>query len=167
MAALYIAVQGMSRPRIRNGRGTYSEGALVPYAMPWDEGGPATEAGHSPAPSGRSPGKHRSPTGALFLNELQEFPRSSIESLRQPMEEGAITVARAGGAVTFPASFSLVAAMNPCRCGYRGETPDRCRCRRKRCGSTGRMSRVPILDRIDLTLEVPALTPEELLASQV
>ncbi len=98
--------------------------------------------------------------GVLFLDELPEFRRDVLEALRQPLEEGRITVSRASGAMTFPASFSLVAAANPCPCGpdpVRGcvcSSGDMARYRRKLSG--------PILDRIDLFVPVPRLSPREL-----
>jgi magnesium chelatase family protein len=100
--------------------------------------------------------------GVLFLDELPEFPRHVLEVLRQPMEERRVTVSRAHGSLTFPAGFVLVAAMNPCPCGFFGDPRRSCRCaeseiRRYR----GRVSG-PLLDRIDLQIEAPALLPNEL-----
>jgi magnesium chelatase family protein len=100
--------------------------------------------------------------GVLFLDELPEFPRHILEVLRQPLEARRVTVARAHGSVTFPASFVLVAAMNPCPCGFFGDRRRACECamaevRRYR----GRVSG-PLLDRIDLQVETPALRPAEL-----
>ncbi len=101
--------------------------------------------------------------GVLFLDELPEFDRSSLEALRQPLEEGRVSVARVGRAVTFPARFQLVAAMNPCPCGWEGDPAGRCRCptglpERYR----GRISG-PLRDRIDLWVGVPRLAPRELI----
>lgn len=95
--------------------------------------------------------------GVLYLDELPEFRRDALEALRQPVEEGSITVVRVHGAVTFPAGFSLVASMNPCPCGHHGSRTGRCACtpheiRRYR----GRLSG-PLLDRFDLMVDVPAL----------
>jgi len=95
--------------------------------------------------------------GVLYLDELPEFRRDALEALRQPVEEGSITVVRVHGAVTFPAGFSLVASMNPCPCGHHGSRDSRCGCtpheiRRYR----GRLSG-PLLDRFDLMVDVPAL----------
>jgi magnesium chelatase family protein len=95
--------------------------------------------------------------GVLYLDELPEFRRDALEALRQPVEEGSITVVRVHGAVTFPAGFSLVASMNPCPCGHHGSRDGRCGCtpheiRRYR----GRLSG-PLLDRFDLMVDVPAL----------
>ncbi len=98
--------------------------------------------------------------GVLFLDELPEFPEHVLETLRQPLEDGAVTVSRAAGSVRFPACFQLVAAANPCRRGCR--SPDRCECTPgERARYLGRLSR-PLLDRIDLQLEVPAIPYREL-----
>ena len=102
--------------------------------------------------------------GVLFLDELPEFPRHVLEVLRQPMEERRVTLSRAHGSVTLPASFLLVAAMNPCPCGYLGDARRACTCS---AGEAHRYrSRIsgPLLDRIDLQIEVPALRPAELRA---
>jgi magnesium chelatase family protein len=101
--------------------------------------------------------------GVLFLDELPEFERSVLETLRQPLEERQITISRAAMALTFPANFTLVAAMNPCPCGHLGDPTKRCRCspidvRRYRKRISG-----PFLDRIDLFVEVPRLSKEELM----
>ena len=93
--------------------------------------------------------------GVLFLDELPEFRRSTLEVLRQPLEDGRVTISRAVGSVTFPAQFMLVAAMNPCPCGYYGDSKRECRCgpplvQRYRQRISG-----PLLDRIDLHVEVP------------
>ena len=96
--------------------------------------------------------------GVLFLDELPEFARGVLESLRQPLEAGRITVARAQAHVTYPARFQLVAAMNPCRCGHLDDPMLACP-RAPRCGADyqARISG-PLLDRIDLHVEVPALS---------
>jgi magnesium chelatase family protein len=100
--------------------------------------------------------------GVLFLDELPEFARSILESLRQPLEAGQVTVARANHHVTYPARFQLVAAMNPCRCGHLDNPALACS-RAPRCASDyqARISG-PLLDRIDLHVEVPALRPTEM-----
>jgi magnesium chelatase family protein len=105
----------------------------------------------------------RAHLGTLFLDELPEFGRSSLEALRQPLEEGRVCVARVGRAVVFPARFQLVAAMNPCPCGWEGDPSGRCTCpsgvpERYR----GRISG-PLRDRIDLWVGVPRVSPRELL----
>lgn len=102
--------------------------------------------------------------GVLFLDELPEFDRKVLEALRQPLEERRITVVRAGSAVTFPASFTLVAAMNPCPCGHLGDPLRPCRCRpHEVLGYRKRLSG-PFLDRVDLFVPVPRLTRDELLS---
>lgn len=100
--------------------------------------------------------------GVLFLDELPEFPRVALEALRQPMESGRTTVARAVAHVTYPARFQLIAAMNPCRCGYLGQAARECG-RAPRCGEDYQ-TRIsgPLLDRVDLTIEVQPVTPAEL-----
>ena len=100
--------------------------------------------------------------GVLFLDELPEYSRSALEALRQPLEDGKITVTRAGGAITFPADFILCASMNPCPCGNFGSKERNCTCtpaqiRRYRGKISG-----PLLDRIDLQVEVDAVKYEEL-----
>jgi magnesium chelatase family protein len=100
--------------------------------------------------------------GVLFLDELPEFARPTLESLRQPMETGTATIARVNAHVTYPARFQLVAAMNPCRCGYLDDPAQACS-RAPKCGGDyqARLSG-PILDRIDLTIDVPAVPPAAL-----
>jgi magnesium chelatase family protein len=100
--------------------------------------------------------------GVLFLDELPEFRRNVLESLRQPLEDGVVTLSRAAMTLSFPARFMLVAAMNPCQCGYLGDTLRACRCdpaaiERYRARISG-----PLLDRIDIHLHVPAVAPDEL-----
>ncbi len=100
--------------------------------------------------------------GVLFLDELPEFRRDALEVLRQPLEDGVVTVSRVAGSLTFPSRFMLVCAMNPCKCGWYGHPSGRCRCsandvRRYHSRISG-----PLLDRIDLIVEVPALDYEEL-----
>jgi magnesium chelatase family protein len=92
--------------------------------------------------------------GVLFLDELPEFPRSVLEVLRQPLEEGTITVARASGVVTFPARFMLVATRNPCPCGYYGDPKVSCNCKQAVINHYQRKLSGPLLDRIDIVVEV-------------
>jgi magnesium chelatase family protein len=100
--------------------------------------------------------------GVLFLDELPEFPRGVLEQMRQPLEEGTVTLARSNGSLTFPARVLLVAAMNPCPCGFYGDPTRECRC------TPGIIQRYlakvsgPLLDRIDLHIEVPAVPYKEL-----
>jgi magnesium chelatase family protein len=103
--------------------------------------------------------------GVLFLDELPEFPRPALEALREPLETGSITIARAARRAEFPARFQLIAAMNPCPCGYLGATARPCRCTPDQVSRyQGKLSG-PLMDRIDLHVEVPALAAEELLHS--
>ena len=100
--------------------------------------------------------------GVLFLDELPEFHRDVIDLLRQPLEEGSITVSRAAGSATYPSRFMLVCAMNPCRCGWYGHPSRRCRCTEKSVHDYQAKISGPLLDRIDIMAEVPALEFEEL-----
>jgi magnesium chelatase family protein len=98
----------------------------------------------------------------LFLDELAEWSRRALEGLRQPMESGLVGISRAAGHCEFPARFQLVAAMNPCPCGWAGDASGRCRCsaefvQRYRARLSG-----PLLDRIDLQVEVPRMPPAQL-----
>ncbi len=95
--------------------------------------------------------------GVLFLDEFPEFRRDALESLRQPLEEGRITVVRARARITFPARFMLLAAMNPCRCGFLGDDRNECQCSPAEIERYRNRVSGPLLDRIDLHVEVPAL----------
>jgi magnesium chelatase family protein len=102
--------------------------------------------------------------GVLFLDELPEFPRAALEALREPLEVGRITISRAARQADFPARFQLLAAMNPCPCGHRGSPLRECRCTPDGVARyQGRISG-PLLDRIDMQVEVPAVPPETLAA---
>ena len=103
--------------------------------------------------------------GVLFLDELTEFRRDAIEGLRQPLEDGGVVVTRAVGSVEFPARFTLVAAANPCPCGFEGDLRRHCRCRSDRVDQYRQKLSGPLLDRIDLRLRVPRLTKQELMGS--
>jgi len=100
--------------------------------------------------------------GVLFLDELPEFDRNVLEVLREPLESGRITVSRAARQAEFPAEFQLVAAMNPCACGYLGHYSGRCRCTPDQILRYRRRISGPLMDRIDLQIEVPAVPPEDL-----
>jgi len=104
--------------------------------------------------------------GVLFLDELPEFDRSVLEVLRQPLEAKQITISRANSQMTFPANFQLVAAMNPCPCGYDGDTSGRCRCRPEQIKRYQDKLSGPLLDRIDLHITVPALPIADLQNTQ-
>ena len=98
--------------------------------------------------------------GVLFMDELPEFRRDVLEALRQPLEDGDVTVARAGGTLHLPARFQLICAMNPCRCGWRGHPSGRCRCSDKDVERYVEKISGPLLDRIDLHVSVPSVEYE-------
>lgn len=103
--------------------------------------------------------------GVLFLDEFPEFSRSTLENLRQPLEDGVVTVSRANGAVRFPAKFMLVAAQNPCPCGFATDPERACTCTAAQVIRYGRKVSGPLLDRIDLHVEVPKIKVGELLGA--
>ncbi|HOO88949.1 MAG TPA: ATP-binding protein, partial [Synergistales bacterium] len=102
--------------------------------------------------------------GVLFLDEFPEFRRDLLEGLRQPLEDGAITVSRAAGSALYPCRVLLVVAANPCQCGWDGDPVERCVCSHLERERYRRKISGPILDRIDLHVSVPRLLPEELVA---
>ena len=100
--------------------------------------------------------------GVLFLDELPEFRKDTLDMMRQPLEDGQVTISRVSGAVTYPAEFMLVCAMNPCKCGWYGDPSGRCKCSERSVAEyRGRLSG-PLLDRIDIVVEVPAVHFEDL-----
>ena len=100
--------------------------------------------------------------GVLFLDELPEFRKDTLDLMRQPLEDGKVTISRVSGAVTYPAEFMMVCAMNPCKCGWYGDPSGRCTCSQMAVDNyRGRISG-PLLDRIDIVMEVPAVHFEEL-----
>ncbi len=117
--------------------------------------------GASPRP-GEITLSHR---GILFLDEFPEFPRNVLEALRQPLEDGVVTVSRASGSFTFPAKFTLVAAQNPCPCGYYGDSTKNCVCAPGQIFKYQKKISGPLLDRIDLHVEVPRLPYEKMAAA--
>jgi magnesium chelatase family protein len=125
----------------------------------------ASMAGLTGGGSNPKPGEitlaHR---GVLFLDELVEFPRNVLEVLRQPLEDGEITISRANQNVTFPAKFVLLAAMNPCPCGHKGDPVKTCTCSEAQVQRYIAKLSGPLLDRIDMHLEVPRLNNQELLS---
>jgi magnesium chelatase family protein len=131
-----------------------------PFRAPHHTSSPAALVGGGPL---LRPGEitlaHR---GVLFLDEFPEFPRNALEALRQPLEDRIVTVTRAAGSVDFPADICLVAAMNPCPCGYRGHRAVSCRCTDTVVERYVQRISGPMLDRIDLCIEVPAVDVREL-----
>ena len=102
--------------------------------------------------------------GVLFLDELPEFPRSTLETLRQPMEDGVINITRVAGSIEFPAQFMLIAASNPCPCGFLGDPKKECKCSPRQISRYQSKLSGPLMDRIDLHLNVPAVETEKLMA---
>jgi magnesium chelatase family protein len=156
------AVQGLAR---RGAETAVNAWGLRPFRAPHHSASAvALVGGGSPPRPGEISLAHR---GVLFLDELPEFARSALEALREPLETGRITISRAARQALFPAAFQLVAAMNPCPCGWLGAfaaTGRACRCTPDAIARyQGRLSG-PLLDRIDLIVEVPAVKAEALLA---
>ncbi|MBI2330258.1 YifB family Mg chelatase-like AAA ATPase [Candidatus Daviesbacteria bacterium] len=100
--------------------------------------------------------------GVLFLDEMPEFPRTVLESLRQPMEDGTVEIVRVAGHVKYPASFTMIAAINPCPCGYLGHPKRECKCSDKQIAKYRHRISGPILDRVDLFVPVSAVESEKL-----
>lgn len=123
-----------------------------PFRSPHHTASPAALVGGGPGPQ---PGEiSRAHNGVLFLDELPEFNRNVLEVLREPLEAGVITIARAGAQLDFPAAFQLIAAMNPCPCGYLGDPSANCGCSGERVAKYRSKISGPLLDRIDLHVEV-------------
>lgn len=143
----------------------YPHFGLPPFRAPHHTASaPALVGGGSnPKPGEISLAHH----GVLFLDELPEFDRKVLEVLREPLESGQVVISRAAKQMTFPAAFQLVAAMNPCPCGFLGDGSPRCRCTPEQIARyRGKLSG-PLLDRIDLHIEVPALAASVLRDNQV
>ncbi|WP_137939172.1 YifB family Mg chelatase-like AAA ATPase [Chitinivorax sp. B] len=138
-----------------------SQWRVRPYRSPHHSAsGVALVGGGSQPRPGEISLAHR---GVLFLDELPEFDRKVLEVLREPLESGCIHISRAARQAAFPAQFQLIAAMNPCPCGYLGDPKGRCRCTPDQVSRYRGKISGPLLDRIDLQLEVPTLPPEALL----
>ena len=102
--------------------------------------------------------------GVLFLDEMPEFRKDTLDMMRQPLEDGQVTISRVSGAVTYPAEFMLVCARNPCKCGWYGDPSGRCRCSDREVESYRSRISGPMLDRIDIVVEVPSVHFEDLRA---
>jgi len=100
--------------------------------------------------------------GVLFLDELPEFKKDTLDLMRQPLEDGVVTISRVSGSVSYPAEFMLVCAMNPCKCGWYGDSSGRCTCSAQAVQNYRSRISGPLLDRIDMIVEVPAVKFEEL-----
>ena len=134
-----------------------------PFRSPHHTASAAALVGGGPGPR---PGEiSRAHNGVLFLDELPEFNRRALEVLREPLETGRISIARAGGQAEYPARFQLIAAMNPCPCGYLGDRLADCRCSGDRVAAYRRKISGPLLDRIDLHVEVLRPSTEALRAT--
>ncbi len=100
--------------------------------------------------------------GVLFLDELPEFRKDTLDLMRQPLEDGSVTISRVSGAVTYPSEFMMVCAMNPCKCGWYGDASNRCHCSEQAVENYRSRISGPLLDRIDIVVEVPAVSFEDL-----
>ncbi len=160
----------MSMPEILEVTKIYSVAGLLPYNQPLIKNRPFRSPHHSASAislvgGGRipRPGEislaHR---GILFLDEFPEFPRKVLENLRQPLEDGIVSISRVSGTLTYPASFILIAAQNPCPCGFASDLEKQCTCSPSQIIRYQQKISGPLLERIDLHVEVPRLSFEEL-----
>ena len=104
--------------------------------------------------------------GVLFLDELPEFHKDTLDMMRQPLEDGQVTISRVSGTVTYPAEFMLVCAMNPCKCGWYGDPSGKCTCTENAVNTYRSRISGPLLDRVDIIMEVPAVNFEDLRSRQ-
>ena len=136
-----------------------------PFRSPHHTASAASLAGGGPA---MRPGEiSLAHNGVLFLDELPEFHRDVLEAMRQPLEDGEVTVARAGGTLHLPARFQLVCAMNPCRCGWRGHPSGKCTCSDREVEKYVEKISGPLLDRIDLHVNVPSVEYEAMRRKEI
>ena len=165
----------MTRPEALEASGIWSVAGLTdprrplltrrPFRSPHHTASAAALAGGGPA---LRPGEMSlAHNGVLFLDELPEFRRDVLEAMRQPLEDGEVTVARAGGTLHLPARFQLVCAMNPCRCGWRGHPSGKCTCSDRDVEKYVEKISGPLLDRIDLHVNVPSVEYEAMRRKQV
>ncbi len=158
------ASESIETTRIYSSLGRLSPGqplmARRPYRSPHHTiSEPGLVGGGNPPVPGEISLSHN---GVLFLDELPEFNRRTLEVLRQPLEDGTVTISRAMNATTFPASFLLVGALNPCPCGYRNDPRRECHCTVPQVEKYMAKISGPLLDRIDIHIEVPAVPFKEL-----
>ena len=104
--------------------------------------------------------------GVLFLDEMPEFRKDTLDMMRQPLEDAKVTISRVSGTVTYPAEFMMVCAMNPCKCGWYGDPSGRCRCNQREVEAYRSRISGPMLDRIDIVVEVPSVHFEDLRSRQ-
>ena len=155
----------MTRPEALQTTEIYSVAGMTDPAHPLVDTRPFRSPPHTASPVSLSgggsiprPGEiSLAHNGILFLDELPEFDKSALETLRQPLEDGQVTITRATGSLTLPSRFMLVCAMNPCRCGWYGHPSGRCRCSAQQVEQYMRRVSGPLLDRIDMHIEVPSV----------
>ena len=155
----------MTRPEALQTTEIYSVAGMTDPAHPLVDTRPFRSPHHTASPVSLSgggsiprPGEiSLAHNGILFLDELPEFDKSALETLRQPLEDGQVTITRATGSLTLPSRFMLVCAMNPCRCGWYGHPSGRCRCSAQQVEQYMRRVSGPLLDRIDMHIEVPSV----------
>ena len=158
----------MTRPEALQTTEIYSVAGMTDPSHPLVDSRPFRSPHHTASPVSLSgggsiprPGEiSLAHNGILFLDELPEFDKSALETLRQPLEDGQVTITRATGSLTLPSRFMLVCAMNPCRCGWYGHPSGRCRCSAQQVEQYMRRVSGPLLDRIDMHIEVPSVEYE-------